>query len=116
MGNLNLVTRQAMANTEVSVLEAQGVLDFNTVGDFEIALNELFRRNQFKIIVDMEKLSYISSAGIGLLIGNIKEVRKNKGDIKVSKVHPDVMKVFELMDLPAILKFHPSERDAAMAF
>jgi len=116
MGNLNLTTHAAMGNTEVSVLATEGVLDFNTVGDFETALNGLFRQNQYKIIVDMEKLSYISSAGIGLLVGNLKEVRKNKGDIKISKVHPDVMKVFELMDLPAILKIHHSERDAAMAF
>ena len=116
MGNLNINTRAAMANTAVSVVETAGSLDLNTVGDFEAALNHLFRQNQYKIIVDMEKLDYISSAGIGVIVGNIKEVRKNKGDIKISKVSTQVFKIFQLLDLPDIIRFHDNEREAAMAF
>lgn len=116
MGSLNLATRENMSNNEVSVVELSGVLDFNTVTDFENLLTGMFRKNRFKIIVDMEKLTYISSAGIGVLVGNIKEVRRNKGDIKIGKVNPDVLKVFELLDLHKIIQFCKTEQDAAKQF
>jgi anti-sigma B factor antagonist len=116
MSNLNLVTRTAMSNTAVSVLEAEGVLDINTVGDFETALDRFFKNKQYKIVLNLEKLRYISSAGIGVLVGNIKEVRKNHGDIKLSSVNPEIYKVFDLLDLPAVFHFHKNERDAAAAF
>ncbi|HVZ81841.1 MAG TPA: STAS domain-containing protein [bacterium] len=116
MGQLNLVLRTAAGNSEVSVLEAAGVLDVNTVGDFEDVLNSLFRNKRFRIILDLGKLDYISSAGIGVLIGNIKEIRKNKGDIRISGVTADVYKVFDLLELPKLFHFHRDEREATLAF
>jgi anti-anti-sigma factor len=116
MGNLALATRTAMANTAVSVVELEGTLDFNTVGDFEQLLQDSFRKNQYKLILNMSKLTYISSAGIGVLVGVIKDVRKNKGDIKFANVHPDVYKVFELLDLPGIFHFLKTENEAAGEF
>ena len=116
MGRLNLNLRTAMGNSDVSVLEASGVLDVNTVGDFEDALQSLFRNKRFRIILDLGKLEYISSAGIGVLVGNIKEIRKNRGDIRITGVTSDVYKVFDLLELPRLFHFHRDEREAALAF
>jgi len=116
MGNLALATRPAMANTAVSVVALEGTLDFNTVGDFEQLLQDSFRKNQYKLILDMSKLTYISSAGIGVLVGVIKDVRKNKGDIKFANVNPEVYKVFDLLDLPGIFHFLKTEGEAASEF
>ena len=116
MGQLNLVTRSAVSNPEVTVLEAAGSLDLNTVDEFEMALNGFLRKGQNRIILDLSKLDYISSAGIGVLVGNIKDIRKNRGDIKFSNVNPNVYRTFELMDLFKIFHSHPNEKDAAMAF
>ncbi len=116
MSQLNLVSRSAVGNSAVTVLEASGSLDIHTVGEFESAFNSLFRNGQYRIILDLGKLDYISSAGIGVLVGHIKDIRKNKGDIKFSSIHPDVYRVFDLMDLFKIFHSHHNERDAAMAF
>lgn len=116
MQNFALMTRPAMANTAVSVLDISGVLDINTVGDFEAKLEECFKNNQFKIVLNMEKLTYISSAGIGVMVGNIKNVRKNKGDIKVAGVNEELYKVFDLMELPGLFHFLKTERDAVAEF
>lgn len=116
MSQLNLVSRSAMGNSTVTFLEASGILDINTVGEFETVFDTLFRNGQYRIILDLGKLVYISSAGIGVLVGNIKNIRKNKGDIKFSSIHPDVCRVFELMDLFSIFHSHANEKEAAMAF
>jgi anti-sigma B factor antagonist len=116
MGNFALATRMAMSNTAVSVVDVEGVLDLNTVADFEAVLENFFRKKQYKIVLNLEKLTYISSAGIGVLVGVIKDVRKNRGDIKLTSVNPDVYKVFELLELPGLFRFHKTERDAAAEF
>ena len=116
MGQLNLVSRTAVSNPEVTVLEASGSLDLNTVEEFETALNGFLRKGQYRIIIDLAKLDYISSAGIGVLVGNIKDVRKNHGDIKFSNVNPNVYRIFEMMDLFKIFRSHPNEKEATMAF
>ncbi len=49
-------------------------------------------------------------------MGSIKEVRKNKGDIKIAGVNSDIYRVFELLDFPAIFQFFKTEREAAQKY
>jgi len=83
-----------MSNTSVTVVDIEGVLDINTVGEFETVLQDLFKKKQYKIVLNMKKLTYISSAGFGVLMSVIKDVRKNRGDIKIANVSSDIYKVF----------------------
>jgi anti-sigma B factor antagonist len=116
MNTIALVTRTAMSNTAVSVVEVSGVLDLHTADDFEAILEDSFRKKQYKIILNLEKLTYISSAGIGILVGVIKDVRKNRGDIKIANVNPEIYKVFDLLDLQGFFHFHKTETEAAAEF
>ena len=111
-----VIEAQAMSNTAVSVVELVGSLDINNVEEFETVLQKLFKDRRFKIVLNLEKLTYISSAGIGVLMSVIKEVRKNRGDIKITNVVPDVYKVFELLELPGIFHFMKTQQDAVNSF
>ena len=71
-------------NGEVSILGIGGYLDAHTAPEFENALNKLLEEKRFKIVVSMEGLQYISSAGLGVFMGFIEDVRQNKGDNKLS--------------------------------
>lgn len=116
MENFSVMTRQAMSNTAVSVMEVQGALDINTVEAFETALQRLFNQKQFKIILNFEKLTYVSSAGIGVMVGLIRDVRKNRGDIKITHTPPEIFKIFDLLELPGLLHFVKTEQEAAAQF
>ena len=116
MNNFSIAIRTAMENSEISVVEVGGVLDINSIGDFETMVDGLLKKKQFKLVLNMERLTYISSAGMGFLVGNIKEVRKNKGDIKIAGVNSDFYRVFELLDFPGIFQFFKTEREAVQKF
>ena len=116
MNHFSIAIRTAMENSEISVVEVGGVLDINSIGDFETMVDGLLKKKQFKLVLNMEKLTYISSAGMGFLVGNIKEVRKNKGDIKIAGVNSDIYRVFELLDFPRIFQFCKTEREAVQKF
>ena len=116
MNTLTLTSQSAMANTAVKVMDLEGVLDINTVGVFEDELQRLFKEKQYKIVLNMEKLTYISSAGFGVLLSIIKDIRKNRGDIKIAGVSPEIYKVFELLELPGIFHILKTEQDAVKVF
>lgn len=116
MERLVLTSRAATPNNLVTVVDVEGVLDINTVSDFENLLQELFKKKQYKIVLNMKQLTYISSAGFGVLMSIIKDVRKNKGDIKIVNVSADIYKVFDLLELPGLFHILKTEQDAVGEF
>jgi anti-sigma B factor antagonist len=116
MKQLELLTRKAMSNTAVYVMEVDGVLDIQSVANFESNLQELLNKKQYKIILNLEKLTYVSSAGIAVLMGGLTAVRKNRGDIKLIGLRPEIGHVLDLLNLPGFFKIHKTEMEAALAF
>ncbi len=83
--------------SDVSILRLKGFLDAHTAPKFEQAIQQLLTERRFKIIVSMTDLNYISSAGLGVFMGFIEEIRDNRGDIKLSNIPDKVYKVFDLL-------------------
>lgn len=103
-------------SAEISVLHISGYLDAHTAPDFENELRKLVNEKRFKIAISLEQLQYISSAGLGVFMGFIEEIRNNKGDIKISQVPTKVYKVFELLGFPSLYEFYDSTEDAVQKF
>jgi anti-sigma B factor antagonist len=100
----------------VSILKVSGYLDTTTAGELENALYGLLDRNLFKIVVDLSGVNYISSAGWGIFIGEIKRIRNHGGDLKLSGMIGDVHEVFQLLEFHSILEAYPTTQDAIGAF
>ena len=103
-------------NGDVSVLSLNGYLDAHTAPDFEDALKKLIDEGRFKIVVSLSSLQYISSAGLGVFMGFIEEVRQNDGDIKLAETPPKVFKVFDLLGFPSLYEFFDTADEAAQKF
>ncbi len=100
----------------VSVLKVSGYLDTTTAGELETALYALLDRESFKIVVDLSGVNYISSAGWGIFIGEIKRIRNHGGDLKLSGMVGDVHEVFQLLEFHSILEAYPTIQEASAAF
>ena len=70
----------------------------------------------FKVIVDFGKLYYMSSAGWGVFIGEIKRFRDNGGDIKLANMNSDIYDVFQMLEFYHILEDYVSVQEAANSF
>ncbi len=98
--------------SDISILRLKGFLDAHTAPNFEQSIQELIEENRYKIIVSMSDLNYISSAGLGVFMGFIEEIRENKGDIKLSNMTDKVYKVFDLLGFPALYQIFKEEVEA----
>lgn len=100
----------------VSVLKVSGYLDTTTAGELEDALNGLLKKGDNRIVVDLTGVNYISSAGWGIFIGEIKDIRSNGGDLKLAGMVGDVHEVFQLLEFHSILEAYDSVQDAIDGF
>jgi len=101
---------------DVSILELKGYLDAHTAPDLETAFQKLLNEKKFNIVVNCRELSYISSAGLGVFMAYIEDVRKNKGDIKLTNMSPKVYNVFDLLGFPILYEIYKDEKEAVGKF
>jgi anti-sigma B factor antagonist len=100
----------------VNVLELKGYLDAHTAPDLENAFQRLLNDKHYKIVVNFKDLSYISSAGLGVFMAYIEDVRKNKGDIKLTNMTAKVYNVFDLLGFPILYEIYKDEKEAIGKF
>ena len=100
----------------VSVLKVAGYLDTTTASELESALYSLLDRESFKIVVDLSGVNYISSAGWGIFIGEIKRIRSHGGDLKLAGMVGDVHEVFQLLEFHSILEAYSTTQEAVESF
>lgn len=100
----------------VSVIELKGYLDAHTAPKLEETFQELLSANRTKIVVNCKDLSYISSAGLGVFMAFIEDVRSKAGDIKLSNMSPKVYNVFDLLGFPHLYEIFDHEADAIKKF
>ena len=103
-------------NGDVSVLNVKGYLDAHTAPTLESAFQELLDSKHYRIVVNFSDLNYISSAGLGVFMGFIEDIRKNGGDIKLSSMKPKIFRVFDLLGFPTLYDIVDDENKAVDMF
>jgi len=98
------------------VLELNGELDAHTASQLENSLKELIDREKHNIIVNCDNLDYIASAGLGVFMAYIEDVRSLGGDIKLTNMNPKVYNVFDLLGFPTLYDILDDESEAIQKF
>ncbi|MDX9710890.1 MAG: STAS domain-containing protein [Ignavibacteriaceae bacterium] len=101
---------------DVSIINLMGYLDAHTAPVLENNFVNLISKNRFQIVVDFKELAYISSAGLGVFMAYIEEIRQNKGDIKLSGMNEKVYNIFDLLGFPLLYEIFNSEEEAVNKF
>ena len=91
--------RHERINGGVDLLAVSGFLDGHTFERLESAIGDLYSKGCYKLIVDLADVEFISSAGIGVLIGASVEADDSRGKLVLLSPSPEVTKVFDLLAL-----------------
>ncbi len=101
---------------EIEVLEISGELDAHTASKLEDSLKTLIDKNRHNIIVNCSDLEYIASAGLGVFMAYIEDVRGLGGDIKLTNMNERVYNVFDLLGFPTLYDIFDEEEEAVKQF
>lgn len=98
----------------VTVLSLKGSIDAMSAPKITEYIHELIAKGNINLVADFSGVDYTSSAGLRVLLGAIKETRAQSGDMRLTSVQPDVLKVLNLSGFTNILKLF-DDLDAAVA-
>lgn len=113
MKNFNITHRKI---DSYDVLVLNGELDAHTASQLEDSLKNLIEQNNHQIIVNFDELDYIASAGLGVFMAYIEDVRELGGDIKLTNMNEKVYNVFDLLGFPTLYDILEDEQDAVKKF
>lgn len=104
------------AHNVIQVLDLKGELDAHTASELEAAFQKCQQDGRTRIIVNGSNLQYISSAGLGVFMAYIEEMRERSGDIKIAALQPKVFNVFDLLGFPMLFDITDTEEEAVAKF
>ncbi len=101
---------------DVTLLKLKGFLDTTTSAEVSAKMREMIGSERYQYIIDMSSVNYVSSAGWGVFVGEIRSIRESGGDLKIVQMTPDVYDVFEMLEFDKILEYYETIEEAVNDF
>ncbi len=110
--DLSLETRQENDRT---VIEVGGEIDVYTAPKLRERIIELVDEGQYHLVVDLEKVEFLDSTGLGVLVGGLKRVRGHDGSLQLVCTQERLLKIFRITGLSKVFAIHGSQAEALVA-
>ncbi|MFO7914092.1 MAG: anti-sigma factor antagonist [Candidatus Krumholzibacteriales bacterium] len=89
---------------EIRILELEGIVDTVSCAEMRDILEKIIEKGIIRIIVDMSRVEYVSSAGWGVFAGVIEDLRDRGGDIKIFGMDVEVYRIFKLLEFDKVIR------------
>jgi len=90
---------------EIGVIRLSGALDLSSVRELEATVESYFRRGIYRLVIDLEKTTFIASSGFSSLLFSLDTAKELGGDIVFARATPAVREIFEILGLGMIAVF-----------
>jgi anti-anti-sigma factor len=98
---------------DVNVVQIEGRLDTTNYSELESNLSKLTDNNEINILLDLEKLEYISSSGLRIFLMFLKKIKAAKGRLMLCTMSKDIKEVFEISGFVNIFEIF-DDKEAAL--
>jgi anti-anti-sigma factor len=96
----------------VPLMEVVGDIDLSTLPQLQRAIDNLFNsKNSMRLIIDLRRVTFIDSSGVGALIGAKKRLMTRHGELYVICGNDHVRKKLGLMRLGNIMRLHSTPEE-----
>jgi anti-anti-sigma factor len=110
---MNITTKDV---NEVTVVAVEGELDLDASQEAEKQLTKLREDGVKKMLIDLQKLEFISSAGLRVLLATAQEIKAAGGDLRVCNLNETVKEVFDISGFSTLLMCYDNEAKAMASF
>jgi anti-sigma B factor antagonist len=95
-----------------AIIAVRGELDVYSAPRLREALIELVSEGHRQLIADLEAVDFLDSTGLGVLVGGLKRLRSNDGDLALVCTQARVLKVFDITGLTGVFRITSTLEDA----
>jgi anti-sigma B factor antagonist len=108
---------QERQDGDVTVLTLTGEITLDD-GDllFRKRIHELVERGRTQVVLDLAGVTFIDSAGVGMLAAKLKTVREKGGDLRLARISTRGQRLFGIMKILIIFQVFDDEASAIRSF
>jgi len=111
-----VVERLVMLNPGVAVIALHGPLSVHTYEKLEAQLDLVLQQKCSNLILDLTNVRYVSSAGAGVLMNVLSQVRDIGGNLVLVNLTDAVRDILDLLNLQNVLPMAPDVSSALKLF
>ena len=105
----------AFSNGATVLVLAEPRLDRSNANAFNQELQSAAGSTGRAVVIDMQDLDYISSAGLRAVMQGVRKMQQQGGSLALCSLSSDVRAVFESSGFDQLVTIHPSRADAVAA-
>jgi anti-sigma B factor antagonist len=94
------------------VLEVQGEIDLHTSPQLRQAIVGFLERGQNQIVIDLSRVGFMDSSGLGVLVAGLKRAKERGGKLAVVSTQGSVQKVLSITGLDRVFQTFGSVEEA----
>jgi len=99
----------------IEVVDVEGEIDVYTAPRLRELLIDLVNKNNYNLIVNMERVEFLDSTGLGVLVGGLKRVRAYDGSLDLVCTQERILKIFRITGLTKVFGIHDTVDEAIAA-
>ena len=100
----------------IAILDLSGRLDLASGSMLKEEVKKLFEKNITSVHLNLNRVEFINSSGLGSLVSIMKEVRLAKGRFTLSDLANYVQEIFEITQLSHIFEIFLTEAEALASY
>jgi anti-sigma B factor antagonist len=100
----------------VSVLKVKGRVDSETAPELDDALAKLLQNNRNKIVLNLQDVNYMSSAGLRAMVKAYQSANKSGGDVRLAAVSEPIEVILRTVGMMQMFKMFSTSEEAAAGF
>ena len=109
---MSAFTIEEKKHGDIAVLKCEGVIDYSNFNHGDDVVKNIIEQGTVKIIFDLTGVSYISSSGWTVFLGNLRTVREKGGDIVLAGMPAEVKYTFTLLELDNLIDYFETVKEA----
>lgn len=101
---------------DVTILDLKGRFVEDRDNDFMNIVDRLVRAGRRKVLLNLDEITYVDSAGLGMMVSKFVTLNKREGALKLCKLHRPSFRVLDVTRLLTVFETFESEAEAIKSF
>jgi len=99
-------------NSDIPVVGLSGDIDSYTCSKLGKAIVNLITDGDLHVVIDMSEVKYIDSSGLGTLVGGLRRVHEQNGNLAITNPSPQIRRIMNLTGLNKVFTLYDNESEA----
>ena len=113
---MEISVRKAGPEDCIAVIDIDGVVDSETVEEFENVIGGVLEGGCYNLVLDLAGMNYINTAGLSIIADTFKKAQQNKGALKILNATETIRELLDVVRFTKIIDLYEAEDDALSSF